>query len=821
MSPRHRMSLIAGAVTLLATAPLATVFDKWTWLIDVIFAVAAVVGAAMLARQLRTPVWGQALAMLAALTVVVTWFFGGGTALFGTVPTAATLRHWAELANSAGQDVRDLAVPVPDRQGLLFFATAGVGVVAVVVDLCVVGLRRPALAGMAMLPLYSIPVMVHADSVGFLTFVIAAAGYLWLLAADNVERVRRFGRRFTGDGRDVDAWEPSPLAAAGRRLAVVGVLAAVLLPLAVPGMTGGLLDRFGTGGAGDGGVGGGGSGSSVSLFAQLAGQLNLKQSFVMAKVTTNDPEPYYLRFGVADQVNANGFRNHVTRGGQSVSGGLPDATITGNGVTQHSYHASVDIVNLDMGLLPIFTQLTKAQKLDGKWAYDPVGQLVYTTRSSSKNKKYTFDYVHTTFSADALRAAPELPGDDPMVQQYSSVPPVAKIVDLVDQLTAGKTTEYDKVRALYDFFSADNGFAYALSTRAGTSGSEILDFINGKTGYCEQYAAALAWLVRQAHLPARVAFGFTRGNSRSGQTYTLTNLNLHAWTEVYFAGYGWVPFDATPASHVSGSAPTNWAPDVNQPQAQQSTGPGATNPGAGSSPGPNGAAPTRNPDFGQEGVDSTGAPLKPQPSRWPWLVAGGAVLVLALLGAPALRRAAVRRRRLPAAATPRGHPAPDVTADGGMWVLGVDDPDSDAARLVAHQAWDELVDTLVDFRIPVDPAATPRTTAGQVVDRLRLTGAAEAGTVLVARAEERARYARTPLVGADLSGPVRELRKVLRRGVSWRTRTSAALFPRSVLGRWRGRAGTALVAVNTGAGRATELLTSALSPRRLFAGRSR
>jgi len=779
-----------------------------------------VVGAAMLARQLRTPVWGQVLAMLAALTVVVTWFFGGGTALLGTVPTLGTLRHWAELANSAGRDVRDLSVPVPDRQGLLFFATAGVGFVAVVVDLCVVGLRRPALAGMAMLPLYSIPVMVHADSVGFVTFVIAAAGYLWLLAADNVERVRRFGRRFTGDGRDVDAWEPSPLAAAGRRLAVVGVLAAVLLPLAVPGMTGGLLDRFSTGGTADGGAGSGSGGSSVSLFAQLAGQLNLKQSFVMAKVTTTDPDPYYLRFGVADQVNANGFRNHVPRG-QSVTGGLPQATITAAGVSQHSYHASVDIVNLDMGLLPIFTQLTKAQKLDNKWGYDPVGQIVYSSRSSSKNKKYTFDYVHTTFSADALRAAPELPGDDPMVQGYSSVPPVARIVDLVDGLTAGKTTQYDKVRALYDFFSADNGFTYALSTRAGTSGSEILDFITGKTGYCEQYAAGLAWLVRQAHLPARVAFGFTRGNSRSGQTYTLTNLNLHAWTEVYFAGYGWVPFDATPASHVSGSAPTNWAPDVNQPQAQQSSGPGAANPGADSSLGPNGAAPTRNPDFGQEGVDSTGAPLKPAPSRWPWWALGGAVLVLALLSVPALGRMAVRRRRLPAVATSRGSPVAEVAGDGRMRVLGADDPDSDAARRTAHEAWDELLDTLVDYRIPVDPAATPRTTASQVVERLRLAGDAEAGTVLVARAEERARYARTPLVGADLSGPVRELRKVLRSGVSWRTRTSAALFPRSVLGRWRGRVGAALLAVNSGAGRVTESLTAALSPRRLFAGRSR
>jgi hypothetical protein len=117
-----------------------------------------------------------------------------------------------------------------------------------VVDLVAVGLRRPALAGFPMLAMYWIPVLVHPDSVSFIPFAVGAVGFLWLLVTDNVDRVRRFGRRFTGEGRDVDLWEPSPLAAAGRRLAVVGVVFAIVLPLAIPGMTNGLLDRFGGGG---------------------------------------------------------------------------------------------------------------------------------------------------------------------------------------------------------------------------------------------------------------------------------------------------------------------------------------------------------------------------------------------------------------------------------------------------------------------------------------------------------------------------------------------------------------------------------------------
>ena len=115
-------------------------------------------------------------------------------------------------------------IPVQDDDSLLFLTMLGVGVVAIIVDVCAVGLRRPALAGLPMLAIYSVPVAVHYGSVPVLAFVIGSSGYLWLLVTDNVDRVRRFGRRFTGDGRDIDVWEPSPPAAAGRRLAVVGVL---------------------------------------------------------------------------------------------------------------------------------------------------------------------------------------------------------------------------------------------------------------------------------------------------------------------------------------------------------------------------------------------------------------------------------------------------------------------------------------------------------------------------------------------------------------------------------------------------------------------
>jgi hypothetical protein len=86
-----------------------------------------------------------------------------------------------------------------------------------------------------------------------------------------MDRVRRFGRRFTGDGHGVGARKPSPLVAAGRRLAAAAVVLAVLVPLALPRMTTGLLQRFRPDAASAGiGFGPARDGMRVDLFSALA-----------------------------------------------------------------------------------------------------------------------------------------------------------------------------------------------------------------------------------------------------------------------------------------------------------------------------------------------------------------------------------------------------------------------------------------------------------------------------------------------------------------------------------------------------------------------
>nr|WP_275941207.1 transglutaminaseTgpA domain-containing protein [Planosporangium flavigriseum] len=809
---------------MLAALPLTSVFATWTWFVDALIVVITTTGVALVVRNLRVASWIPTAAMALALLFVLTWVFHSGHELLGLIPTPKTFAHFNELLVSAGTDMRDQGVPVADRQGLLFLSTLGIGAVAIVIDLFTMVLRRPALAGLPMLAIYSVPVAVREDSVNVLPFAAGAAGFLWLMATDNVHRVRRFGRRFTGDGRDVSAWEPSPLAAAGRRLALVGVVIAVTVPMAVPGSNAGLLDRFGpTDGSGIGnGLGRGGNGASVDLYAVLSGELNNNRTFDMVKVQTNDPNPYYLRFGVADEVTPAGFRNRRPGGGLAATANLPGPTAQqGPGVALRPYHAQVQIVALNMNTLPVYLQPTRTSSLDSSWFYDRNDQLIYSRQSSSRDKKYGFDYVRAEYSPEALREAGALNADDPIQRQYTAVPRIPEVERRLAQIISGKFTPYDKVRAIHSYFSANNGFRYSLETKSGTSGSAIVDFLNNKQGFCEQYSAAMAWLVRAAGIPARVAFGFSRGNSQSGDTWTLTNRNLHAWTEVYFERFGWVPFDATPATFVGG-VDSAWAPDPNRP----ADVPGATAP-RDDLPIPGGpdqaaaAGPTSDPRQDRFGPDGNGATVTPPASPVPIPTTLGVLAALALLLVPALWRALLRRRRRPdRIADPRvtGASAPATRSAGGADLVVADDAAAGLARRRAHAAWDELIDTMVDYRLPLDLASTPRATSEHLVKTAALDEWAATGARLLGQAEERARYARQPLRSDDLTGSLRAVRDAIRQRVSWRTRLRAAFLPASVLSRWRAAAGEATTRLTVAVSERRDSLVRVLHPRRLLPG---
>jgi hypothetical protein len=59
----------------------------------------------------------------------------------------------------------------------------------------------------------------------------------------------------------------------------------------------------------------------------------------------------------------------------------------------------------------------------------------------------------------------------------------------------------------------------------------------------------MALLLRMGGVPARVATGFTTGAyDQNTKSWFVTDIDAHAWVEVWFPHYGWVTFDPTPAA---------------------------------------------------------------------------------------------------------------------------------------------------------------------------------------------------------------------------------------------------------------------------------
>jgi transglutaminase-like putative cysteine protease len=126
---------------------------------------------------------------------------------------------------------------------------------------------------------------------------------------------------------------------------------------------------------------------------------------------------------------------------------------------------------------------------------------------------------------------------------------------LAQRLKAGTATPYQYVLAIERYLA--NGYHY--DQRPPPADYPLIAFLFGsKRGYCQQFAGAMALLLRMGGVPARVAVGFTTGQrSSAAGTYVVSDLDAHAWVEAWFPSYGWVRFDPTPDADpaLGGSVP--------------------------------------------------------------------------------------------------------------------------------------------------------------------------------------------------------------------------------------------------------------------------
>jgi transglutaminase-like putative cysteine protease len=127
--------------------------------------------------------------------------------------------------------------------------------------------------------------------------------------------------------------------------------------------------------------------------------------------------------------------------------------------------------------------------------------------------------------------------------------PYAAVYEQARAIAGGASNPYAATVALEAWFRTGGNFEYdETPPRRPPSEPPLAFFVTqSKAGYCQHFAGAMALMLRYLGIPARVAAGFTSGNyDRDRRVWNVTDRNAHTWVEVWFRGFGWLPFDPTP-----------------------------------------------------------------------------------------------------------------------------------------------------------------------------------------------------------------------------------------------------------------------------------
>ena len=115
-----------------------------------------------------------------------------------------------------------------------------------------------------------------------------------------------------------------------------------------------------------------------------------------------------------------------------------------------------------------------------------------------------------------------------------------EIKNLASELIGDKTDLYAIEYVLADYVRLD--VSYDLGTLTSGVNEKSSWVLENKRGVCDEITNLFISLNRAAGIPARFVSGvaYTNLNDVFG-----TNWVPHAWAEVYFPGYGWIPYDVT------------------------------------------------------------------------------------------------------------------------------------------------------------------------------------------------------------------------------------------------------------------------------------
>ncbi|WP_426321013.1 transglutaminase TgpA family protein [Microbacterium sp. E-13] len=676
------------AALLAAILPVVRVIDPGWWLVGALVLAAMVLGAGYAARTYRLPAVAVTLIEGGVWVVFMTLIFLRDTALLWVIPTVDTVRAVPVLVEAAVQQITVGAAPLEATLPLVFVVVGSMGLLTIIVDHVVVTARMPLLASVGIVAVSLIPAIAAPSEVDVIGFVFLAATILFLMRTETRSREKPVEQE-----AERTAGVPATALGIGAIAIVVAVVATPGLPQPGPRAGSGL-----------------GPGPGIDATLQLGDDLRRPQDVEVLRIRTTAPSVPYLRATTLSRFEGGTWepdRSQTVSLESDRAFGTVDAD---EDVRIADYTAIVDVVNLDSPWAPVPYPAVSITGLGaGLWGAVPYNHTVASTSGSTQGQSYQVGYAPARPTLEQIRAASAVGAQvrDETTQLPTDLAPI--VGELAAQVTAGATTDYDRLTALQRWFRGSD-FRYSLDAPVeegfdGSGADAVARFLEVREGYCVHFASAFALMARTLHMPSRIVVGYLPGTPTSdsidGQpVFTVYSSQLHAWPEVYFDGIGWISFEPTSGLGV----PTSFSSDSSL--TGQTTNPDAATPQTSATPTALGdaAQPGSQQQQANGGDAASATGLDPVP------LVGVVAAVLVVLALPFLIRELRRRQQ-------------DAAARGG-----------DAAA-----AWQSVQEAAIDVGIAAPASETPRAFARRLIEE-HGAPASEMNTLLLAI--ERASYSR-------------------------------------------------------------------------------
>ncbi len=535
--------------------------------------VAAALGSVALAAAFeRRSLLLSTVVSAAALVVAIGWIVFPDTVWAG-LPTRETLHAIVDALGRVGHEARVQVAPTEPLRPLLLAGLTAVWTASFSAHALAIRAGSPLLAVLPPIALVGFADTVLEDGARPLYALLLLGSALLVVFTDGLRRIRQWGPVWSSPGRR----RLSSVAGRGaRRVGMTALVAALAFPGVLPGFRDDPIVDFSTNGN---------EGTHLDPLVAIRSNLVRDQSIPLYRITSTDSLggtfASYWRAYALDTFDGNRWTTSDTSGTK------------GSLIPAHSA-LEPDVVPPDAAVRTVHENVELLQQQQDTalpLAYPAVQIDAPTTQIRYDDDLGTLTIpgvlpAEASYAVQSNVVIPTPDDLDPLIPtapspKYVHLP--ASLPDEIRQIaqrwaaTATRPDAYRRILAIMDHFtSPDSPFVYSTRVDTRDDADALLNFLT-KThrGFCQQYAAAMAVLVRALGYPARVAVGYRTGTT-SGDAFLVSTHDAHAWVEVYFPGYGWLPFEPTPRrpnpiSHIDGSY-LNPAASIGEPDGGSGAG---------------------------------------------------------------------------------------------------------------------------------------------------------------------------------------------------------------------------------------------------------